>query len=146
VRALYIPGRDDPEYAAGALPRERSPEAEEQAQNLRDALVLPEMQPDRMTDAERVHREQVLDRRMERMSVAERIQLEIGLTARQRSLHSFDHDPLTFAHLDFSVASAAGYDAYPGADFQRGADNFGPITPPQPVGPPRSPGRNWYSR
>lgn len=87
IRVLYQPG-NEPAPRTNVVPRNRSDRARETLGQFLDATLVRPLYFDDTQQAQRV--EDALDT----MTLAERITIEIEMQSRNRSVHSFDYDPL----------------------------------------------------
>jgi hypothetical protein len=99
TRALYRPGRSDAPLPDGnALPRGTSHQALDARAAIEEALTDPASsasvpRPLYATDDQY---EASVRERMRTMSLAERIDIEIQLTERNRRVHTYDYDALRY--------------------------------------------------
>jgi len=139
ARVVYRPDCDFPQPAENALPRGGSPEAQRQAEEVREGLmvsgaevVLSTLPPDRR---ERV--EDAIDARMEQVTVQDRIMQEMARSRPPAGQFTSDYDP--------STDSPFGARTEDTRDF--GQDNWGRELPrhgPAPGPPTSGAPRNWY--
>src|SRR5882672_9479350 len=100
TRALYRPGRGptSSRSAGENLPRGHSPDSVAAREAIATAMTDPtfETRVARPLHATDDQYGELVEDRMRNMTLAERIEIEIELTKRFRTAHSYDYDPLKY--------------------------------------------------
>jgi hypothetical protein len=91
VRLLYRPGQELNDIPGDGAPRGTSKEAQLARNNLGDFLDAMLLRPLWFDESRQMQR---VEQALTSMTLPERVMLEIEMTERAKTVHSYDYDPL----------------------------------------------------